>query len=158
MRLVHELDVCVSDRQLFLRNPPVDHRRVETGACERVAETASQRVKHIGSSVKGHRSVALRNRPKLIDAVAMVGVIMGNDNGIHFSDTGSQKLRPDVRPTIDEEPFSIAFQQQAAAQTAISRLIWIAFAPVGSDPGDTGRRAAAEDRQFQLGLALPNKR
>jgi hypothetical protein len=92
MRLVYELDVRVSDRQLFLRNPPVDHRRVETGAGERIAETVPQRFEYMGSSVNRYWSVALRNRAELVDAVAMVGVIVGNHDGIYPSEAGRQQL------------------------------------------------------------------
>ncbi len=92
MRLVYEPDLCVSDRQLISRNPPVDDRRVETGAGERIAETVPQRFEYMGSSVNRHWSLALRNRAELVDAVAMVGVIVGNHDGIYPSDAGRQQL------------------------------------------------------------------
>jgi hypothetical protein len=67
-------------------------------------------------------------------------------------------LLTDVRPAVHQQPFSAAFHQQRTAGPPVLRLVGIAFAPVGANSRNAGRRPAAEDRQLQLGLALLNSR
>jgi hypothetical protein len=107
-----------------------------------------------GASIKRQRSPALRNRAKLVDPVAVVGVVVSDDDSIEIADTGIQKLRPNIGSAIHQEPLAAAFHKEGAARPPVLWLIGVAFPPVGADPGNSGGRPAAEDRQLQLSLAL----
>ena len=93
-----------------------------------------------------HRAAdRLRYRPKLVDAVAMIAVGMGDDHPIEAADIGRKQLLAKVGTTIDEHAFAGAFDQDRSAQPSIARLIRIALAPLVPDLRDAGRRPAAED-------------
>jgi hypothetical protein len=101
---------------------------------------------------------AMGDRAELVDPMAMIGMVVRDDNGVEIADAGVQQLLADIGPAVDQEPLSGALDQQSAASPAVFRLIGVAFAPVGADPGNACRRPAAEDRQLQLGLALLKSR
>jgi len=88
----------------------------------------------------------------------MVRMAVRDNDRIEIPDPRIQKLQSDVRAAIGQHPLSSAFDEQGATGTAVPRLIRVALAPIGPNPRNAGGRPAAEDRQFQLGLALPNNR
>jgi hypothetical protein len=48
---------------------------------------------------------------QLVDAVAMIGMVVSNDHGVDGGDLGFEKLLADIRATIDEEAASVALDQ-----------------------------------------------
>ena len=85
----------------------------------------------------------LRDRPKLVDAVAMVTMGMGDDDATEATDFGRQQLLAKIRSAIDQHSFSGAFDQDRSAQAAIARLLRIAPAPFVANLRDSGRRPAS---------------
>ena len=93
-------------------------------------------------------------RPQIVDAVGMVGMLMGEEDGVQFLDPGIQKLLPQVGRGIDQQAGCLAgggrfFDQQRASPPAVLRIVRVAIAPAERDPGHAHRRAAAQDREAQ---------
>ena len=44
----------------------------------------------------------LRDLPKVVDPVAMIGMVMGNDDAIDVGRSGGQQLFAKVRTTVDQ--------------------------------------------------------
>ena len=66
--------------------------------------------------------MCLRHRPKLVDAVAMVAMRMGDDDAVEAADVRREQLLAKVRPAIDQQALAGAFDQDRGAQAAIARL------------------------------------
>ena len=50
----------------------------------------------------------MRNLPEIVDAMAMVSMVVSDDNMIDVNDIGSQQLLAQVGATIDEHSFAVA--------------------------------------------------
>ncbi len=92
----------------------------------------------------------LRDRAQLVDPVAMVAVVVGDDHAAELADLGGKQLRAKVGPAVDQHPFAVAFDQDRGAQPVVARLGGVALAPVIADPRHAGRSPAAEDADFHL--------
>lgn len=158
MGLINEADECVTDCQLLSDFSSLHDRRIETGSSERITEPLFQPLQHIGPRVERHGPAALRDGAKLVDPMAMIGMVVRDDDAIEVPNAGIQQLLADIGPAVDEEPLSGDLDQQSAPSPAVFRLVGVALAPIRADPRNAGRRSAAEDRQLQLGLALLNSR
>jgi hypothetical protein len=49
--------------------------------------------------------------PKVIDAMAMIGVIVGDDDMVDRRHIGREQLLPEVRPAVDQQLLAPAFDQ-----------------------------------------------
>jgi hypothetical protein len=49
--------------------------------------------------------------PELVDAMAMVGMVMGDDHPIDLPNSGRQQLLPEIRAAINQQPFALTLDQ-----------------------------------------------
>src|SRR5215468_3256315 len=103
----------------------------------------------------GRNALALvqHHRAKVVDAVGLVGVLMGEEHRVEVIDLGADELLAQVRRGIDHDTGDAvsrsALRQQRAAEAAVLRVVGIAAAPAECRARYAGGRAAAEDRQRQ---------
>src|SRR5688500_16138030 len=102
----------------------------------------------------------LRQGAQVVDPVAMVGMIMGDDQPVDPADITVEQLLAKVRAAIDQKGFAGAVEDDRRPCTAIARLVGVAFAPLIADFRHPGRRAAPEDADFHTATfcACGNKR
>ena len=101
------------------------------------------------------RSRQLRERAKLVDPVAVIGVVVGDDDTVDVTYAGGEQLGSEVGAAVDENRFAADFGEEGAAQAAVPGLGWIALAPVVADPGNAARRSGPEERQRVAHAAVP---
>lgn len=75
----------------------------------------------------------------------MVGVVVGDDEGVDLAEVGIEQLLAKIGPAIHQQALSGALDQKRGAQAPVARLMYVAGAPVGADPGHARRNAAAQD-------------
>src|SRR5262245_53605019 len=97
----------------------------------------------------------VRNLAKIVNSMAMVGMIVGDNDMIYPVNVGREQLFAHVRPAIDEHPRRTAFHQYRGARPPVSRIIRVTATPVISDPRHAGRCPAAQDPDFHA-AALSN--
>jgi hypothetical protein len=89
------------------------------------------------------------HRAEIVDAVGLVGVLMGQEHSIEMIDGGIDQLLAEIGRSIDHDPGrgvgSPALDQQRTAAAAIFGIVGIASAPAKRRARDAGGRAAAED-------------
>lgn len=83
-------------------------------------------------------SSELCNLPKIVDTMAVIGVIMGNDDPIDVGPAGCKQLLAEIRSAVDQQRLAAAFDQDRRAGSTVPRLIGIAVAPIVADPRNTG--------------------
>src|SRR5579864_1374665 len=90
----------------------LDDRSVKVGLLESISEAEFKLVEDVPPRVERRRAAKrLRNRPKLVDPVAMVAVGVGDDDPVKSADIGGKKLLAKVRPAIDQHSFAGAVDQ-----------------------------------------------
>lgn len=145
MGLVDEVDCGTANPKLVDDLDRLDHRRVEAGTGKRIGKARLQPVENVGPRVERDWAAALGDRAQLVDAVAMVGVIVGDDHRVDVANAGVEQLASKIGPAIDQQAFPAAIDQQSAAASPVARFVGIAIAPLRSDPRNARGRAAAED-------------
>ena len=99
-----------------------------------------------------------RHHAQIVDAVHMIGVVMGVEHPVDPAHIGVEQLLPQVRRSVDQDGGdtirSFALHEQRAAQAPVLRLGGIARAPAIADARRTARGAAAENGDFQAHAAL----
>src|SRR5207253_7905801 len=129
VRLVDEPDPSVAEPQLvadFLRR---HDRPVEIRLLKRVSEAQPEVVEDVAARIKRHRTTGrLGYRPKLVDAVAMIAVGVGDDHAVERADASSKQLLAQVGTAIDQDAFAGAFDQDRRAQALIPGLAGITLA------------------------------
>ena len=91
------------------------------------------------------RKDAERNRAKLVEAVAMVGMIVGPDHRVQTVEAGVQRLLAKIRAGVDEDVGAFVADQDRSPAAAVARLAGIAAAPIIADPGHAERGSAAQE-------------
>ena len=76
--------------------------------------------------------------PQIIDAVAMIGMVMRPDHRIDVGHVCVEQLFAQIGAGIDEDAGSAAFDQHRSAATAVARLGRIACPPIIADPRHPG--------------------
>ena len=91
------------------------------------------------------------DRTQIVDAVGLVGVLMGQVHRVDVIDLGVDQLLAQVGRGVDHDPRGAvrarALDQQRAAAAAVLRIVGIAGAPAERRARYAGGGAAAEDRQ-----------
>src|SRR5215475_4241401 len=98
---------------------------------------------------------------QLVDAMAVVGMVVGIEDGVEARDASVEELLPQVRRRVDEDSRAALLHQHGYAPPPVARIGWIAIAPVSVDQRHASGAAAAEDRHLHAGTgerALPNRR
>ena len=130
---------------------------------EAVAEAGAQRQRGrlVGPDVD-LAAVVDEQRPQIVDAVGMVGVLMGEQDAVQPVDLGVQKLFAQVRRAVDQNARHAvgagALDQERAAAPAVFRVVRVAIAPANADARHAHGRPAAEDGEGQTHAAAPNSR
>lgn len=81
----------------------------------------------------------------------MIGVVMGEQNGLHRPDSGGKELGAHIGTRIHQKPLPlIAFDQDRGPRPPIPWFGWVAGAPIApaigaADQGHPGRTTAAKD-------------
>ena len=90
---------------------------------------------------------------QIIDAVGMVGMVMGEKHAVEPADAHVQQLLAEVRRAVDEHIgralFAFPLHQHRAAPPPVLRVCRIARAPDVADTGHAAGRAAAEDGELE---------
>src|SRR3546814_3969983 len=105
----------------------------------------------------------MKKLPQVVDAVTMIGMVMGVDDCVDPPDVGCKQLLPQVRAGIDEDPVSVGLHHYRRPGPAVPGVQRVTYAPVVADPWHTRRRAAAKQPHLHKPIgsghcALPNRR
>jgi hypothetical protein len=77
---------------------------------ESVVEAAAKTVESFDAAKERHRSAdCLSHRPKFIDSMNVVAMVMGSDHSIEAGDARAEKLLAKIRSAIDENALLAAF-------------------------------------------------
>src|SRR3954470_23026582 len=103
MRLVDEPHPRASEAKLVFELSRLRDRPIEVRLGEHISEPELQLIQHVAARVKWHGTAnRLRYRPKLVNAVAMVAVSVGDDNSVEKTNTGGKQLLAKVGATVRE--------------------------------------------------------
>src|SRR5262249_29944653 len=98
------------------------------------------------------------HRPQIVDAMGLIGVLMGEIHGVDVIDVRIDQLLAQVGRGVDHDPRRTVragpFDQQRATAAAIFGILGIAGAPAERRTGDAGGGAAAKDRERQCHAAM----
>src|SRR5690606_16468688 len=107
---------------------------------EAIAESFAQPVAAFAREIDvDAAAIVERQDAEVIDAVGMVGVFVGIENGVDAIDLGVQKLLAQVSASVDKYPCGLrnsvapGLDQQSAAAPAIAGFVGVADAPVVAD-------------------------
>jgi hypothetical protein len=96
--------------------------------------------------------------PKIVDSMAMIGMIMSPDDRVDIADPGVQELLSKIGPGVDEDPHAFMLDEDGHAPPPVLGFCRIALAPIVADPRDARGGPAAENSNLhQAVAALPNK-
>src|SRR5688572_11425529 len=107
-----------------------------------------------GACVEPYRHPPLhriRDRSQIVDAMRMIGMVVGIKHAVERRETDRKELLPNIRPSVDED-FRSAFRadlldESRTTSAPVFWIIWIAATPIVAEAWNTSGRAAAEDRQ-----------
>src|SRR5215471_11514382 len=88
---------------------------------------------------------------QLVDAVAVVGMVVGIEDGVEARDAGVEELQPQVRRGVDKDDGAALLHQHGYAPPPVARIGRIAVTPVSVDQRHAAGAAAAEDRHLHAG-------
>src|ERR1700678_2859591 len=93
------------------------------------------------------------DRSEIVDAVGLVGMLMGQEHGVDVVNMGIDQLLAQIRRGIDHDPRYSAIRcllgQQRATAAAVPGIVGIARAPAERRARHTGGGSAAENGQGQ---------
>jgi len=92
---------------------------------------------------------SLENRPQIIDAVAMIGMVMRPDHRVDMINAIVEKLVAQIGRRIDQYSGGWAFHKDRDAASAVFWFLRIAIAPVIADAWHAGRGPASQYRELQ---------
>ena len=53
----------------------------------------------------------MRDLAKIVDAMTMIGMIVGNDHPVDIDNLGRQQLLTQIRSAVDEQPLALALDE-----------------------------------------------
>ena len=138
----------------FLRQwPAFEHGGIAPSSLEAVSEAPAQAVECLGAGESGQRRAGMdEQRPQIIDAVAMIGMIVRPEDGIEGVQAGVEELLAKIGAGVDQDGRVVVNDRDRGPPAPVSRLLRIAGAPVAADPGDTEGGSAAEQAKPNAGL------
>ncbi len=147
----------------------VADRRIGALPLEHIAEPSHQPLVGIGVHVAG-RAPALADPEgaQVVDAVGLVGVVVGVEHRVHAADAGRGGLLAELRRGVDHHgglggPVDVgaAAHQHRAAGAAVPRIGRVAHAPVAVRTRHAAGGPAAQDGELQRrahGLGIRSNR
>ncbi len=136
--------------------PRFQDRRI--GTARRLLKAISKAQPDMGGSavIEIHRNAALavhHQRTQIVDAMGLVGVLMGEKHRIDMIDIGVEQLLAQIGRGIDHHPRHAAFALQLGHQRAApAPVLWVgrvAGAPAECRTRHPRRRTAAQDGERQ---------
>src|SRR3954468_13123875 len=121
-------------------------RRIAVLAGKGVGEAQLQAVERLTARIARHRAAAgVVELPQIVDAVAMIGMVVGPDHCLDVVDVGIEQLLAKVRAGVDQDPHPLPRDQDRRPPPPFPRLGGIALPPVVADARHPRRGARAED-------------
>ena len=97
MRLIGASDVYVTNPQPVGQDAPLYRGMIALTSFERVGKAFTEQFERLAAGIAGHGTTPVMiELPHIIYAMAMVGVIMGPEDGIDVNDIGGEQLRAHV--------------------------------------------------------------
>ena len=121
------------------------------GAEEHIIKARFQHRECCGVGPHVHRAAhGMEDLAQIINAMGVIGMIMGDDHRIKVRHPGRQQLFAAIRPAIDQHGLAGGLNQYGDAAAAVLRVFRVAQAPVPcpirpADPWHTAGCSAAED-------------
>ncbi len=118
--------------------------RVVIGAEEAIGEACLERAHGVGGSVD-RQTLALQqiDRPQVINAVGVVGMVVRVPDGIERRDIGGEQLVAEIRRGVDQDAgdalVRFLLHQHRAAPAAVLRIGGITRTPVIADARHAAR-------------------
>ncbi len=138
MRLIDDRDANGPDLNAVRQFVAVDGRRISAIPGKDIAKTAFQGCQRIDAGITRYRSAhGVKHLPQIIDAMAVIGVIVRPNDGIERDDIGSQQLSAQIWRGIDENTCPVMLDQKRGARAAIARIFGVAGTPVVTDARNT---------------------
>ena len=159
MRSVDERHRRRAQLQAFLDSSGIDYGGVKWRALKGIGKTALKPLQSARTRVKRNWATGrLGNLTEVVDAMAMVGMVVGDDHTGQIDQLGCEQLRAHVGTAIDKQVIAVALNHNRGAGAPVSRFAGIARAPVIADAWYAGRRSAAEDPDFHRWALLNNRK
>jgi hypothetical protein len=156
VRLIDDANPDIADQHFIIEQDRARGRRITVASAEDIAEAMLEHIERLLPRVTGHRLAAhVEDLPKIVDAVRMVGMLVGPDHRIERPDACRQQLPAHIGSGIDQNRGRIALDEDRRARTPVAWLVGIARAPIAPDTRHARRRTAAEDDQLHA-VAFPN--
>jgi hypothetical protein len=93
--------------------------------------------------------------PEVIEAGDVVGVGVGQEDGIHIRQIDSECLGPEVRSAIHENAAVVVFDEDRSAQALVARVGAPADPTITAEGGDSHAGTGSEDIDAHGALILP---
>ena len=112
-------------------------------AFEYIVETSKEVLACPGVGETGQRVASIiAHDAQVIDAVAMICVVVRPEDRIDFLNSIGQQLGSQIGRGVDEDTLpGVVLDYDRYTATAVSRLRWVAFAPVIPDTRNAGGRS-----------------
>jgi hypothetical protein len=103
-----------------------------------IAEAALQAGQRRGPRIARNRLAPLMKKSaQIIDAMAMVGMIVRSDNGIERPNITGETLATQIGRSVDQYREAPGFDYDRHAAAAIARIIGVTVAPIIANSGHT---------------------
>ena len=114
----------------------------------------------LGGAVERHGAAqATWDRPQVIEAEQVVGVVVREQDGVNHRDLLAEQLQPQLRRRVDEDVALGQADQDGAAVALVARVGGLAHGTVAADHGHADRRAGAQEaKSTGLGRHVPCSR
>ena len=137
MGLVCAGDVDVTDAQAIGQHMRLYGRMIALPSFKGVGEALLQEFERLAAGIaRDGRAAMVVKLAYVIDAMTVIGMIVGPENGVDMDDIGGQQLDAHVGGRIDKEARCGAFHQDRGPCPPVLRLGGITASPVIADPGD----------------------
>lgn len=141
-----------------------DNRRISVLSCKDVAEALPQAPHGFGRGETGDRPGApIAQRSQIVDAVAVVRMVMRPEDGVYAIDVVGEELRSEIGWRVDQNATAgVILKEDGDAGTTVFRFAGIAQTPVypefTAQARHTGRGATAKDRDLHAAAFLNNEK
>ena len=97
----------------------------------------------------------MNKRAQIVDAVGVVGMLMGVEHAVEPVDVGIEQLLAQIGRGVDQDAGDarqriVPLDQKRAAPAAVFRIVGIAGAPAQRRPRHAAGGAAAENGEFSV--------
>ena len=116
---------------------------------ENVGKGAAQRSESFFVAVNGERGfLADVERPNVVETQDVVGMAVGEQDGVEAVEPGAQGLLAEVGSGVDDDVLIVAREKQGRAQTIVAGVFGTADAAVTAESGHAHGGPGAKDGDF----------